>query len=219
MRSIKRKKINIKSLYQAEKGRDIVILGNGPSLREMDFSKLSNPVFIGLNGSALIAEEAGIKEHYYVLSDLRFVKDKTKLGILKDNLCEESKVIARKELINYLSDEITNEQFSVRSLGRDGFSEDMSKGFYFGCTTVMLALQLAYYLGGRRVYLCGVDLKYDPSKPRFYKEDKVHSVDNFSCVQIHNIRNSYKLLKEKGVGLFNCSANSLLKPYIPYYEM
>jgi hypothetical protein len=216
---MKRKNTNIKSLYLAEKGRDIVILGNGPSLRDVDFDKLKNPVFIGLNGSALIAEEKGIKERYYVLSDLRFVKDKAKLGILKSKLCKNSKIVARKELANYLSQEINNEQFFVRSLGRDGFSNDMKKGFYFGCTTVMLALQLAHYLGGGRIFLCGVDLKYDPVKPRFYKEDKVHGVDNFSCVQIHNIRTSYKFLKEKGVELYNCSANSLLMPYVPYYEM
>ncbi|WP_396587490.1 6-hydroxymethylpterin diphosphokinase MptE-like protein [Bermanella sp. R86510] len=210
---------DIKTLAGAESGRDIVILGNGPSLPEMNFKKLSDPVYIGLNGSVLISNEKDIKEKYYVLSDLRFVKDKSKLSILKDNLNGDTKIIVRKELLNYLSGELINDLYSVRSLGRDGFSEDVKKGFYFGCTTVMLALQLAHYLGGGRVFLCGVDLRYDPVKPRFYKEDNVHGVDNFSCVQIHNIRESFKLLQENGVALFNCSPNSLLKPYVPYYEL
>lgn len=209
----------IKGLANIESGRDIVILGNGPSLREMNFEKLSDPVFIGLNGSVLISDEKDIKEKYYVLSDLRFVKDKSKLSILKDNLSTETKIVVRKELFNYLREELDNDLYPVRSLGRDGFSTDVRKGFYFGCTTVMLALQLANYSGGKRIFLCGVDLKYDPLKPRFYKEDKVHSVDNFSCVQIHNIRESFKFFKQRGVDLFNCSSNSLLKPYIPYYEM
>jgi len=213
------KKIDLKSLYLAEEGRDIVVLGNGPSLREMDFSKLKDPVFIGLNGSVLISDEKGINDQYYVLSDLRFVRDESKINILKNNLNNNTKVVVRKELFNYLYDEIDNEVIPVRSLGRDGFSEDMSKGFYFGCTTVMLALQLAYYLGGKKIFLCGVDLKYDPLKPRFYKEDNVHSVDNFSCVQIHNIRGAFKFFKEKGIQFFNCSSQSLLKPYIPYYEL
>lgn len=208
----------VQSLAGIESGRDIVVLGNGPSLREMNFDKLSNPVFIGLNGSALISGEKEIKEKYYVLSDLRFVKDKSKISILKNNLGLDTKIVVRKELLNYLSGELDNDLYPVRSLGRDGFSMDINKGFYFGCTTVMLALQLANYLGGKRIFLCGVDLKYDPLKPRFYKEDKVHSVDNFSCVQIHNIRESFKLFKMRGVDLFNCSPSSLLKPYIPYYD-
>ena len=209
----------IKALAEVESGRDIVILGNGPSLREMNFENLSDPVFIGLNGSALISDEKDIKEKYYVLSDLRFVKDKSKLSILKDNLSVCTKIIVRKELLNYLVGELDNDLYPVRSLGRDGFSMDVRKGFYFGCTTVMLALQLANYLGGKRIFLCGVDLKYDPLKPRFYKEDKVHSVDNFSCVQIHNIRDAYKTLGSIGVNLYNCSFDSLLAPYLPYYEL
>jgi hypothetical protein len=213
------KKTELKSLYLAEKGRDIVVLGNGPSLRDMNFNNLTNPVFIGLNGSVLISEEKGINEEYYVLSDLRFVKDKSKLLVLKNNLTKDTKIIVRKELYSYLSDELDNSIIPVRSLGRDGFSVDINKGFYFGCTTVMLALQLAYYLGGERIYLCGVDLKYDPLKPRFYKEENIHSVDNFSCVQIHNIREAFKFFKDKGVQLFNCSSSSLLKPYVPYYEL
>lgn len=210
---------DVKALAKVEAGRDIVILGNGPSLREMNFDKLSDPVFIGLNGSALIADEKNIKEKYYVLSDLRFVKDKAKLSILKNNLNSDTKIVIRKELFNYVKGELENDLYPIRSLGRDGFSLDIKKGFYFGCTTVMLALQLANYLGGKRIFLCGVDLNYDPLMPRFYKEDKVHGIDNFSCVQIHNIRESFKLLKQIGVELFNCSSNSLLKPYLPYYEM
>jgi len=210
---------DVKELAKMEAGRDIVILGNGPSLSEVNFDKLSDPVFIGLNGSALIANEKNIKEKYYVLSDLRFVKDQAKLSILKNNLNSCTKIVIRKELFNYVRDELDNDLYPIRSLGRDGFSMDVRKGFYFGCTTVMLALQLASYLGAKRIFLCGVDLKYDPLKPRFYKEDKVHSVDNYSCVQIHNIRNSFKILKQHGVALFNCSSNSLLRPYIPYYAM
>ncbi|PCI52153.1 MAG: hypothetical protein COB51_00710 [Moraxellaceae bacterium] len=213
------KKNKIQRLKSKEQGRDIVILGNGPSLYDMDFSKLKDPVYVGLNGSALFSSEAGIYEEYYVLSDLRFVKDPLKMKILEDNLRSDALLVVRRELSGYFASDFTREVCSVRSLGRDGFSFDLARGFYFGCTTVMLAIQLASFLGAKNIFLCGVDLRYDPEKPRFYKEDKIHAIDDFSCVQIHNIRNSYKELKPKGISLYNCSENSLLRPYLPYYEL
>lgn len=210
---------NIKELSLQGHSRQIVILGNGPSLQNMDLTQLQKPILIGLNGSILYTKEKELKDDYYILSDLRFVKDPLKMKMLIDHLPLETKLIIRKELLDYIPKELKQKIYVVRSLGRDGFSSDLSKGFYFGCTTVMLGLQLANYLGGTKILLCGVDLRYDPEKPRFYKEGKVHSVDNFSCVQIHNIRNSYKLLKAKNTELLNCSFNSLLQPYLPYYEL
>jgi len=212
-------KSGIYSLLNAEAGRNIVILGNGPSLHQMEFDKITNPIFIGINGSALIAKEQGFKEQYYVLSDLRFVNDPLKMDILKNNLDSNTKIIVRSELEAKVKAELKQEILTTRALGRDGFSDDLTKGYYFGCTTTMLALQLASYIGGNNIFLCGVDLKYDFAKPRFYEESKIHTIDNFSCVQIHNIRNAYKHLKENNINLFHCSPNSLIKPYLPYYEL
>lgn len=214
-----RKKIDVFSLKRAAFGRDVVILGNGPSLTKMNFTELNDPVFIGVNGSAVFSSERNIVDDYYVLSDLRFVSDPLKVQLLKDNLSPYTVLVIRKELEEIVSRELPNRYCVVRSLGRDGFSSDLKKGYYFGCTTVMLALQLSSYISAGSVYLCGVDLRYDPEKPRFYKESTVHSVDNFACVQIHNIRRAYQELRKDGVELFNCSPYSLLRPYTPYYEL
>ena len=206
-------------LKSAESGKNVVILGNGPSINEMNFSDVKNSVFIGLNGSAIVSRRKGIVEKYYVLSDKRFVQDEAKLGIIKDNVSSKTNIIIRRELFQYLPELNGKRSILVRSLGRDGFSFDLNRGFYFGCTTTMLALQLAAFLGAKNIYLCGVDLKYNMSQPRFYREKKVAEIDNFSCVQIHNIREAYKSLKNTGVNLYNCSPNSLLEPYLPYYDM
>ena len=219
MRKNRGKTLHVKELRGIHAGREIVILGNGPSLREMDFTKLDDPIFIGMNGSAVVANEGGIVEHYYVLSDHRFVKDRFKMDMLKENLGCTSTLVVRKELEPIVSAELGQPLVGVRSLGRDGFSHDLSRGFYFGCTTVMLGMQLADYIGGKRIYLCGMDLRYVSGQPRAYREKIVHSVDNFSCVQIHNVRLAFKSLASKGVSVFNCSEESLLRPYMPYYDL
>ena len=61
-----------------------------------------------------------------------------------------------------------------------------------------------------------MDLKYDGTNPRFYKEDIVQEFDSFTSLQILNVRNAYLELKKKDINLFNCSKNSLLYPYLPY---
>ncbi|WP_217449828.1 hypothetical protein [Cupriavidus taiwanensis] len=103
----------------------------------------------------------------------------------------------------------------MRALKRDGYSRDLSAGYHFGCTTTMLAIQLAGYLGCTEIYLLGVDLRYSPEQPRFYAEDEPQLEDSFTSVQIWNIANAYRALESAGIKLFNCSQNSLLRPYVP----
>ena len=210
------KVLNLKGEYES---RDVVILGNGPSLNDVDFSKFNNPIIIGLNSSILITKEKQIKNDFYVLTDTRFVSNKEKINHLNNFLERDIPLVIRAELVDLIPNDFEKNTYLIRSLGRDGFSFDLRKGFYFGCTTVMLALQLAVYIGGKNIYLCGVDLFYNKEKLRFYKESIPSEVDNFSCVQIHNIRSAFKQLKEKNVNVYLCSLNSLLRPYIPYYEL
>ena len=111
--------------------------------------------------------------------------------------------------------------YYVKSLGRDGISLNLSKGFYFGSTTVMLAIQLAFYMGCKNIYLLGVDFNYiileeKGEDIRFYKEDKAQEFDSLLSVQLKNIADSYNVLQKYGVNLYLCSKQSLLRPYIPY---
>ena len=161
------KVLNLKGEYES---RDVVILGNGPSLNDVDFSKFNNPIIIGLNSSILITKEKQIKNDFYVLTDTRFVSNKEKINHLNNFLERDIPLVIRAELVDLIPNDFEKNTYLIRSLGRDGFSFDLRKGFYFGCTTVMLALQLAVYIGGKNIYLCGVDLFYNKEKLRFYKE-------------------------------------------------
>ena len=109
----------------------------------------------------------------------------------------------------------------MKSLARDGFSFDLNIGFYFGSTTVMLGIQLAYYLGCKNIYLIGVDFTYvlleeKGKQIRSYAEGKAQEFDPLLSVQMKNIADSHLLLQEHGINLWLCSEESLLRPYIPY---
>lgn len=211
--------MKIKGLKNREVGKDIYIVANGHSANNKDvIDKLKGNVVIGMNATPLLTQKYGLHIDYYTVSDERFLRDKEKHKIATEMLHDHTVRVFRSELIKHDAPTYIDSTYYVRSLGRDGFSFNLANGFYFGCTTTMFSIQLASYLGAKNIYLVGVDLQYPRDKPRFYAEREPAPIDNFTCVQIKNIRDAYKKLKYKNIGLFNCSKNSLLKPYIPFYE-
>ncbi|GAA4650099.1 hypothetical protein GCM10023116_23820 [Kistimonas scapharcae] len=207
--------LKIKSLKDKEFGRTIYIVANGPSVLNQDLSFINGGVVIGMNGSPLLEKSLGFVSDYYVVSDARFFSEKKKFECATKGLSDKTIRVFRKELEENDSPEYKNRTVYTKSLGRDGFSFDLNRGFYFGCTTTMLALQLAHYLGGKRIVLFGCDLTYPLSQPRAYREEKPSPIDNFTGVQIKNIRNAYLKLEERGVEFFNASPVSMLRPYLP----
>ncbi|MCF5866929.1 6-hydroxymethylpterin diphosphokinase MptE-like protein [Aeromonas veronii] len=211
--------MRIKELKNKELGRDIYIVANGHSANNKDvIDSLKGNTVIGMNATPLLTEKYGLHIDYYTVSDERFLRDKEKFNIATDMLHHSTVRVFRSELIKHDAPYWIDKTYYIRSLGRDGFSSNLANGFYFGCTTTMFSIQLATYLGASNIYLVGVDLQYPKDKPRFYAEREPAPIDNFTCVQIKNIRNAYKILQQKNIGLFNCSKNSLLKPYIPFSE-
>lgn len=210
--------VKIKDLKNKEAGKEIFIVANGPSLLKQDLSFLDKEVVIGMNGTPFIESKLGFSSDYYVVSDVRFLQEEHKFACATSMLSKKTIRIFRKELENIDSPEYKDRTIYLRSLGRDGFSFDLNRGFYFGCTTTMLAIQLAYYLGAKKIIILGCDLCYPSSQPRVYKEVKASPVDNFTGVQIKNIRNAFLSLKVKNAFLYNASPISMLRPYLPYWK-
>ena len=209
-------KNNIKSLKGKEQGKDIYILANAPSIKKEQLSLLRDKVTIGMNANPLLEQEFGFVSQYYVVSDKRFINHPEKRKMCIEMLDKSTIRVLRAELEEDDDNSIKNQTYYIRVLGKNGFSMNLYKGYYFGATTTMLAIQLAAYLGAKNIYLLGMDLKYDGSNPRFYKEDDVQEFDSFTSVQIMNVRNAYLELKKYDVNLYNCSQNSLLYPYLPF---
>lgn len=208
--------MNIKNLKNKEFGKDIYIIANGHSANNAHtINTLKDKVTIGMNATPILSQKFGLELDYYTVSDERFLKDKEKHRMATSMLSENTIRVFRSELRKHDSPIMIDKTYYIRSLGRDGFSFNLANGFYFGCTTTMLSIQLAAYLGAKNIYLIGVDLQYPSDQPRFYNEKNPAPVDNFTCVQIKNIRDAYLKLKEKGSIVYNCSRNSLLVPYIP----
>ncbi|BFT62220.1 6-hydroxymethylpterin diphosphokinase MptE-like protein [Pseudomonas moorei] len=207
---------SIRSLKNKEYGRRAFILANGPSIKEENLSLLKGELVIGMNASTLLEEEHNFSSDYYVVSDTRFITHPEKKRFATNLLSPNTVRVLREELKEYDEPSLQDRTYYLKALKRDGFSENLAAGFFFGCTTTMLAIQLAYYLGAAEVYLLGCDLRYTAESPRFYKENSPQLEDSFTSVQIWNISNASELFLSKGKKLLNCSERSFLRPHIEY---
>jgi hypothetical protein len=204
------------TLRGRESGKDAFVLGNGPSVAQENLAFLRNQVTIGLNASTLLAEKFDFTQKYYCVSDARFLGHPEKRQLATDRLGAGVVRIVRKD-IRHLDDEnLSTQTYYVPHIKRDGFSENLDVGFYYGCSTTMLAVQLAHHLGCKRIFLLGVDLRYPKESPRFYSELNPQLEDAFTSVQIWNLANAHKALQKKGVELINCSRSSMLRPHLPF---
>jgi hypothetical protein len=216
MRLMKPSEKKISLFLNSEVGKRIFVLSNGPSILDEDLSLLKGEVVIGMNASTILESSFGFESKYYVLSDPRFINETTKRPMATQMLSSSTHRIIRSDMRSIDDPSLESRTSYIRAISRDGFSTNLSVGFYYGCTTTMLALQLAWYLGSREVYLLGCDLRYPEESPRFYAELKPQMEDAFISVQLSNIVNASQVFEKTGGSLINCSARSFLRSYIPF---
>lgn len=142
--------------YQNE---SCVIIGNGPSLNYVDFSKINVPTF-AVNSFFLKSEETGFFPTFYTVEDKH---------VMSDNLNKIIKYDVKNKFIASLYKEKLAHTPSVYFYdldlsfyrGKDiNFSKDVSKKIFAGQTVTYVNMQLAYYMGFKTVYLVGMDFNY-----------------------------------------------------------
>ncbi|NVK43987.1 MAG: DUF115 domain-containing protein [Oceanospirillaceae bacterium] len=205
----------IRSLRDKNLGSRAFILANGPSVTAFDLGKCKSDVVIGMNASSLLQESNNFVMDYYCVSDRRFLTHPEKKKYAFDFVGENTTCVFRADLSDLV---LRDNTYFTKALARDGFSFSLDHGFYYGCSTTILAIQLAYYIGCKEIYLLGVDLQYKKEAPRFYKESTPQIEDSFMSVQIHNLLIAKKALATKGRSIFTCSEDSLVRPYLEYRE-
>lgn len=208
--------IKTRSLRNRERGRRCFIVANGPSVLKEDLTLLRGELVIGMNASTLLEKEHGFNTAYYTLSDTRFLTHEVKRPWATSDLAPHTIRVLREELQPCDDPTLAERTAFVHAMGRDGFSPNLSSGFYFGCTTTMLSIQLAYFLGCSEIYLLGVDMRYPSDSPRFYKESAPQVEDAFTSVQLSNIIFAHAFCKTRQVAIHNCSERSFLRPYIGF---
>lgn len=164
----------LKKFHDLHKGEDCFIIGNGPSLNKMDLSLLNDYYTIGLNKIFLLFERTGLKIDYHVCIN-RFVIRQCSQDFLKMECPSfisykyRNKMLRGNDKIYFVGD--------IHS--RWKFFEDITTGISQGSTVTYAAMQIAFYMGFKRVFLIGVDHNFartgTPHKVETLKgDDKNH---------------------------------------------
>lgn len=134
-------------------GEDCFIIGNGPSLNKMDLEALNDYHTFGMNKIYLIFKRVDLRLSYLVavnelvIQQSREVYQSFPCPVFLSHRAVQ-KVIPHKDHIYRL---LTTGGISW------SFAESIERPVYEGCTVTFVAMQLAYYMGFRRVFLVGVD--------------------------------------------------------------
>jgi len=143
------------ALKDIHKGKRAFIIGNGPSLRRTDLSKLRNEFTFGMNRIYLLFPELGFHTTYFVsINDL--VIEQFKDEILAQPM---PKFLAWRSHGHFSPTlQLANlPTFLYTSYTSPRFSPDVRGRVWEGATVTNVALQIAFHMGFEKVILIGVD--------------------------------------------------------------
>lgn len=150
------------------KGESCFVIGNGPSLNSKDLDRIKemNLVSFGSNRIGEIFDKTNWRPNYYMVQDPIFVNNYS--DVIRDIKVEHKFIPDPHDAILNGSDALAEKlkasygklyyYYGIRlPLDNIKFSEDLSKMFTLGGTVTGGLIQLAIYMGFKKIYLIGVD--------------------------------------------------------------
>lgn len=142
------------ALKDVHRGQRCFIIGNGPSLKKTDLSRLRGEYTFGMNRIYLMFPELGFTTTYYLcVNDLvieQCAADIHNLTIPKFLSWRARRLVQPTEDMMFLHTTYTGPRFATDVRGR----------LWEGATVTYVALQLAFHMGFEQVILIGVDHNY-----------------------------------------------------------
>lgn len=128
------------------------IVGNGPSLKKTDLSKLRNEVTFGMNRIYLAYEDLGFPASYYVaVNDL--VIEQCAGDIME---IQQPRFISWRGGREWLQKQ-ENLHFLYTTYTGPKFAKDIRNRLWESATVTYVSMQIAYFMGFSEVILIGVD--------------------------------------------------------------
>lgn len=150
----------IQELHNSHAGERCFIIGNGPSLRQTDLTKLQGEFTFGLNRIYLIFSELG-----FTTSCLVSVND-----LVLEQCAGEMKALKLPKYLTWrarcwFSGDRQAVFVDTDFTGTEDFSSDASERVFEGFTVTYVALQLAFHMGFSKAVLIGVDHSFATQGP------------------------------------------------------
>lgn len=204
-------------LYNKYKGQSCIIIGNGPSLRDVPLKFLQGNTTFGTNKIFLLK---GFTPTFYVCVNLL---------VLKQSIAFMPGTSVPK-FLNMQCPENVPDMFSLHSMAPPMFSYNPEMYVYEGYTVTFVCLQLAFFMGFKKVGLVGVDHRFeyegDPNEERVMsksEDDPNHFHPDYFKGQLWNnpdlvkSEEAYEMAKEAfeadGRKIFNLTKGTELKTF------
>lgn len=142
------------ALRDRHRGQRCFLIGNGPSLKQTDLSKLKGEFTLGTNRIYLAFPELGFTTSYYTsVNDL-----------VIEQCAQEIEALTMPRFISWRGRKWIKPQdnlyFIYTTYSGEKFAKDIRGRVWEGGTVTYTSLQLAFFLGFSQVILVGVDHNY-----------------------------------------------------------
>lgn len=171
-------KQNLIKFENIHKGKSCFIIGNGPSLNQMDLSQLKDCICIGLNKIHMHPDVDSIGVNYHVAVNSLVIKQS--FNDFKHLNCPS--FLAYRESAGQKVR--GSPYYFLLTGGRLRFSPNPYSSISVGFTVTYVALQLAYFMGFTNVYLIGVD-------HNFVAEGKPHEKQTLDGIDQNHFHPEY----------------------------
>lgn len=140
-------KEKIRKIRNFGKGKTLIMVGNGPSISEVDLSPLRNHPKIDLMSINKPDPRVWPTEHWLFCDATQFKRNEELWGDYQGQIYNTTAIRHHKP-----------NSLQIKNIGGMGFSKDLMIGFHVGRSSVYAAMQVALWLGYDHTYIFGCDM-------------------------------------------------------------
>ena len=142
------------AMKNIHRGKRCFIIGNGPSLKKTDLSKLKGEKTFGVNRIYLMFPELGFPTSYYLSVN----------SLVIEQCADDIRNLPIPKFLSWRSHHLiqptADTAFLHTTYTGPGFAQDAGGRLWEGATVTFVALQLAFHMGFEQAILIGVDHNY-----------------------------------------------------------
>lgn len=198
------------------------IIGNGPSLKNVDLSVLMGKDVITVNKSITTPVFEILKPKFHIMMDadvIEEVRDATR-KLLENNKYETCFIFHRRELKCFRQYKRTFFVYNIKQASSyKSIEVDMTKNMTCSVNVLPFAILCAIYIGYKKIILLGNDFSFFATrKNAHYYEEIIHEKKSATLYQdlaggsiaVDEYQNIYDYASKRQIEIVNCTEGSLL---------
>jgi hypothetical protein len=191
--------------------KECFIFWAAPSIKDMNLLWLNNKYTFTVNKWHNLKQYWLNKSKFHVITDLNCYNELSKKNLdFSETYFLSSHILPKQKNFNF-----------IRTENKVLFSKDISRHIFDYKSVISSTIQIAYYMGFKKIYLIWIDLSFSEEKSHFYEESKWERNRNKTeSIKSKNkilkwVLMSNEILKKEKVELINLS---LIKNSLPWIK-